>query len=323
MSRAAWAIVVAIATTVLARTTIAAVGPSCPVLAQALQRATPRTPWGDPDLQGVWSAIESIAVPLDRPAELGTRNQLTEEEFRARLMRFVESASPGNIEATNFGVEPDVSTTTSRQASLVVDPPNGRRPPRTPAAEARQPPRSSFSPGPFASVADLGTFDRCIAFGTVPAAMPFNGVEIVQAPGHVAIRAEVIHDARLIPLDGRRHVSAAIASYAGDSRGRWEGRTLVVETTNLNGGTNLTGNGGDRPTSQIKIIERYALTDRDVLWYEATIDDPGTWTRPWTIAFPRKRDATHRLHEYACHEGNYSVANMLRTSRAAETGASK
>jgi len=133
----------------------------------------------------------------------------------------------------------------------------------------------------------------------------------------------VIHEARIIPLDGRPHVNGVITSYAGDSRGRWEGRTLVVETTNLNGRTNLTGNGGDRPTSQIRIVERYALTEPDVLSYEATIDDSGTWTRPWTVAFPRKRDATYQLHEYACHEGNYGLTNILRAARAAEAGGDK
>jgi hypothetical protein len=318
MTRIGVTVAVGIAMAVLAGTTVAASGPSCPTARQRMRQTIPRTPWGDPDLQGVWSAVELIAVPLDRPRELGTRNLLTEEEFRARLARFAEGASPDNIEATNFGIEPEINRMTSHQASLVVDPADGRRPPRTPAAEVRQPTRSSFSPGSFASFLDLGIYDRCIAVGPVPSAQPVNGVEIVQAPGYVAIRTEVIHDARVIPLDGRPHVNGAIASYAGDARGRWEGGTLVVETTNLNGRTNLTGNGGDRTTSQTKVVERYALAERDVLSYEATIDDPGTWTRPWTIAFPRKRDANYRLHEYACHEGNYSLANILSASRAAD-----
>jgi len=318
MTRIAAVVGVGTVITLFTTATISASGASCPT--QRVRQSIPRTAWGDPDLQGVWSAAESIGVPLDRPAELGTRNLLTEEEFRARLARFVEGASPDNIEATNFGIEPDVTRMTSHQASLVVDPADGRRPPRTAAAEARQPVRSSFSPGPFASVLDLGIYDRCIAVGTVPAAQPVNGIEIVQAPGYVGIRTEVIHDARVIPLDGRPHVGGAITSHAGDSRGRWEGNTLIVETTNLNGLTNLTGNGGERPTVQTKVTERYTLVNRDALWYEATLDDPGTWTRPWTMAFPRNRDPGYRLYEYACHEGNYSAANMLRASRAAETG---
>jgi hypothetical protein len=175
----------------------------------------------------------------------------------------------------------------------------------------------------FAGVADLGKLDRCITAGTVPAAQPSNSLEIVQAPGYVAIRAEVIHETRVIPLDRRLGVRDGIASYAGDSRGRWEGRTLVVETTNLNGRSNLSGNAGEQPTARTKVIERYTRTARDTLWYEATINDPGTWTRPWTIGFPRTRDSGGRLYEYACHEGNYSVRNILSASRAAESAIGK
>ena len=278
---------------------------------------------GDPDLEGVWSGLEAIGVPIDRDPALGTRNVLTDEEYQGRRAKLLEGASPNNIEATNFGAESELVFTTSRQASLVVDPVDGRRPPRTAAAEAQPPARNSFSPGSFDSVADFGTFDRWIAFSTVPAAHPVNGLEIVQAPGYVAIRAEVIHEARVTPLDGRPHVGAGLRSYMGDSRGRWEGRTLVVETTNLNGGTNLQGNAGGRPTDQTTVTERFTRIDDNTLWYEATIDDPGTWTRPWTIAFPRKRQANGTVYEYACHEGNYGLANILRASRTAETGAAR
>jgi hypothetical protein len=308
----------------LAHGVAAASGRNCsPPVARSEQQTFPKTPWGDPDLQGVWSGAASLLVPVDRDPALGNRSVLTEEEFRARLARQFKAASPDNIEATNFGVEPDLAPATSRQGSLVVDPPNGRRPPRTPEAESRRPPRHSFVPGLFDSVADLGIFDRCIAFGAISAALPVNDLEIVQAPGSVAIRAEVIHETRVIPLDGRPHPSERITSDSGDSRGRWEGSTLIVETTNLSGRTNLTGNAGDRLTVRAKVVERYTLTDRDHLSYEATIDDPGTWTRPWTVAFPRTRDESHGLYEYACHEGNYSLANILRASRAAESSTSK
>jgi hypothetical protein len=308
----------------LASTLAEASGAGCPVaLGAPVAQTTPRTSWGDPDLQGVWSGADSMAVPLDRAEELGSRNVLTEEEFRARRVKLVEGTSSSNIEATNFGAEPEIVQSTSRQASLIVDPPNGRRPPRVPAADPRAPSRTSFSPGIFASVADLGGLDRCIASGTVPTMQAFNGIEIVQAPGYVAIRTEVIHEARVISLDGRAHLGESIATYAGDSRGRWEGRTLVVETTNLNGRSNLSGNAGERPTTRTTVIERYSLTDRDLLRYEATIDDPGTWTRPWTIAFPRTRDSKNGLYEYACHEGNYSVRHILSASRAAESPIAK
>jgi hypothetical protein len=309
---------------VIAGGAVAASGPTClsaPVAAQDF--VPPRTPWGDPDIQGVWSGAETIGVPLDRDPQFGTRNVLTDQEFQARKSRLLESTSPDNIEATNFGAESELSVHSSRQASLVVDPPNGRRPPRTPAAEARQPARSSFSVGPFDSVADLGTYDRCIAFSTVPVASPSNGLQIVPGPGVVAIRTEVIHEARIVPLDGRPRGSAVIRSYMGDSRGRWVGRTLVVETTNMNGGTNLTGNGGGRPTDQVRITERFTLTDSNTLAYEATINDPGTWIQPWTIAFPRRREANTTLYEYACHEGNYGLPNILSASRAAEKNAAR
>jgi hypothetical protein len=298
----------------------ASTGPTCVTPGSPLSSATapPRTPWGDPDLQGVWSGAETSGVPVDRDLELGTRTVLTAAEFEARKARLLQEASPDNIEATNFGAESELAAMRSRQASLVVDPPNGRRPPRTAAAEARQPGRNSFSPGPFNSVADLGTYDRCIAFSTVPAAQPINGLEIVQGPGYVAIRTEVIHQARIVPLNGRPHLSAAITSYMGDSRGRWDGRTLVVETTNMNGGTNLTGNGGSRPTDRVTLTERFTLIDPNTLSYEATITDPGTWTSPWTVAFPRTRAPNDTLYEYACHEGNYGLSNILSASRAAE-----
>jgi hypothetical protein len=298
----------------------ATTGLGCPTTARPAPAPGPlRTPWGDPDLQGVWSGAEMDGVPLERAPEFGTRNTLTEEEFQALRARLQQGASPDNIEATNFGVELRVSgSNPTRQASLVVDPPDGRRPPRTPEAVARQPARSSFSPGPFDSFLDLGTYDRCIAFSSISAAHTFNGLQIVQAPGYVAIQSEVIHEARVVSLDGRAHVNGAIKTYMGDSRGRWEGRTLVVETRNINGQTNLQGNAGGRLTAQVTVTERYTLIDQATLWYEATIDDPGTWTRPWTVAFPRQRATDDALYEYACHEGNYGLPNILSASRATE-----
>jgi len=279
-------------------------------------KTLPRTPWGDPDLQGVWSGTGSLDVPLDRDAALGQRNVLTAEEFEARRARLVKSASSDNIEATNFGLPSEAGRSTSPQASLVVDPPDGRRPPRVPAAETRRPRRNSFVPGMFDSVSDLGIFDRCIAYSTIAVAFPVNPIEIVQAPGYVAIRAEIIHETRVIPLDGRSHAKPVLTSYAGDSRGRWEGKTLVVETTNFNGKTSFTGDAGPL-TARLTIIERFTLIDPDRLSYEATFNDPETWTRPWTLAFPRARDVSGGLLEYAWHEGNYSLANILRASRVA------
>src|ERR1043166_3613795 len=159
------------------------------LLGGSLTAGASRAPWGDQDLQGVWSGLESIGVPIDRDAALGTRNLLTEEEFQARQMAIRAGASGDSIEATNFGrggAEGEVLRNQSHQASLVVDPPDGRRPPRIAESDARQPTFGSFSGGPFNSVNDLGVLDRCVAFAPVSAASPFNTLQIVQAPGYVA-----------------------------------------------------------------------------------------------------------------------------------------
>jgi hypothetical protein len=206
----------------------------------------------------------------------------------------------------------------SYQASLVVDPVDGRRPPRTPESDAWQPPPGSFAAAPFTSVSDLGIFDRCIAFSPVSSVMPFNTLHIVQAPGYVAIISEVIHETRIVPLDGRSHLPPAMKSYAGESRGRWDGRTLVVTTTNFNGKTSLQGNAGGTASEHLTVTERFTLAGTNTLLYEATFDDPATWTRPWTVAFPRKRDSRGAVYEYACHEGNYGLANILSGARAAD-----
>ena len=284
--------------------------------------SAPRTPWGDPDLQGVWSGRESLGVPLDREVAYGTRSVLTDDEFEVLRKRLVANASSGNIEATNFGAESDLVFHQSRQASLVVDPADGRRPTRTPEAEARPSGRNSFVPGPFNALSDFGLYDRCISLASFPQTFPANDLQIVQSPGFVAIGAEVIHDMRVIPLDRRPHVSGAIRSYLGDSRGWWEGSTLVVETTNLNGLTHLTF-APSRSSDRTIVAERFTLVEPDTLQYDATINDPNTWTRPWTIAFPRRRQANGVLYEYACHEGNYGLPNILSASRAAEKSASR
>jgi hypothetical protein len=150
-----------------------------------------------------------------------------------------------------------------------------------------------------------------------------NGNEIVQGPGYVVIRNEMIHEARVVPLDGRPDLAANITSYMGASRGRWEGNTLVVVTKNLNGMTGVGGNGGGRTSGRLSITERFTMLDANTLQYTATIDDPGTWTRPWTLSFPWKREPKYGMFEYACHEGNYAMRNMLTISRAAEASASK
>ena len=306
------------------------------------QRGTynpPRTPWGDPDLQGIWPGTESLGVPLQRPREYGTRNVLTEAEFQARqaaakqqeeaaLAEFdVETADTANAGAVGSATSPPPHWLErgkpSRQASLIVDPPDGRQPALTAEAQQRNAAlqEARKGRGPADSYEDRSLYDRCISRGPIGSILPViynNGNEIVQGPGYVAIRNEMIHETRIVPLDGRPHTSPAIKSYMGDSRGRWEGNTLVVETTNLNGRTGVGGNGGGRTSDRIKLTERFTLLDADTLQYEVTIDDPGTWERPWTISFPWKRDPGYQMFEYACHEGNYALRNILSGARAEE-----
>jgi hypothetical protein len=212
----------------------------------------------------------------------------------------------------------------SRQASLIVDPPDGRMPPLTEQAKQRQAAMRAArqARGPADSYTDLSNYVRCITRGLVGSVLPViynNGNEIVQAPGYVAIRNEMIHETRIVPLDGRPHVSSNLKMWMGDSRGHFEGDTLVVETTNFTDRTGIGPNGGGTPNSEaLKIVERFTPVDASSLDYEITIDDPKTWTRPWTILLPLKRDDHYGMFEYACHEGNHALMNILSGARAEE-----
>ena len=290
-----------------------------------------QTPWGDPDLQGMWPSGALMTVPFERAPELGTRATLTEEEFRALSAAVQRNAEIANAETvlpgSRTGVVPPAHWQEmgrpSRQASLIVDPSDGRLPAMTPDGVARAAawphPEKSWFAGP----SDFTPYDRCITRGVLGSHFPniySTGMEILQAPGLVVIRHEMIHETRVVPLDARPHVGSAIRSYMGDARGRWEGDTLVVETTNFNGKTGSLGrNGNGNPTSDaLRLVERFTLSDADTLQYEVTVEDSKTWTRPWTVAFPLQRDPEYVIYEYACHEGNYAIANMLRISRAAD-----
>jgi hypothetical protein len=297
----------------------------------------PPTPWGDPDLQGVWPSTDFLGTPFQRPAEFGTRNTLTEAEFAARAVQAQRQLDTDNaefdVETADTSNAGEVGSATSppphwlergratRQASLVVDPADGRIPPMTQAgrdrAAAQQAARKGR--GPADSWEDRSLWDRCITRGVIGSILPtvYNaGIEIVQAPGYVVLRNEMIHEARVIPLDGRPAVGPRIRSLMGDSRGHWEGRTLVVRTSNMTDRTTV-GAGG-RHSTAATITERFTRLDADTLQYEATVDDPETWARPWTIAFPWRRDKDYQLFEYACHEGNYAMRNILSGERARE-----
>jgi hypothetical protein len=307
----------------------------------------PRTPWGDPDLQGMWPG--DISVPLQRPADMGERTTLTDEEFARReaqakaqaaadAQEFVSSGRGGR----GGGVGPPDHWLERgrpiRQTSLIVDPPNGRLPALVPGVEQRRKEARGGRGltgewrGEADSYEDLNIYYRCITRGLLGSIIPViygNGNEIVQGPGYVVLRHEMIHESRVIPLDGRAHTGAGIRMYMGDSRGRWEGDTLVVETTNFTDRVAIGSNGAGYPgdpghhSTALRIVERFTRTGERTLQYEATVDDPQTWTRPWTLRLPLARNDDYQLHEYACHEGNYAMRNILSGARADETAASR
>ncbi|HET9832937.1 MAG TPA: hypothetical protein VFP91_14540 [Vicinamibacterales bacterium] len=285
----------------------------------AATQTRPRTPWGDPDLQGVWPGGPVFAVPFERDPEFGTRATLSAEEAATRNAEVDAQSSfvTGNF-FPELGHAPALT-------SLISDPENGRLPPMTDDGARRaaawrviaDPEYAAFGPE------ELRPYDRCITRGVLGSAFPnsySSGMDIFQSPGFVVIRYEMIHEARIIPLDRRPHVSSAIRLYLGDSRGWWEGDTLVVETTNFNG---LTGsyarNGDGNPTStSLRLVERFRLQDAKTLSYQVRVEDPQTWVRPWTVTFPLTRDDKYVIYEYACHEGNYAIQNILSAARAKE-----
>jgi hypothetical protein len=287
----------------------------------------PRTPWGDPDLQGTWPSGPLMVVPFERSPELGTRTALSAEEVAARDGG-LEAVLTGPVSPNAF-LHPAWNELTRGPAltSLISDPPDGRLPALTADGVLRARDWSTRA-NPnyrYTGAADMRPYDRCITRGVLGSAFPnvySTGMQIVQAPGVVVIRHEMIHESRVIPLDGRRHVGSSIRSYMGDPRGRWEGETLVVETTNFNGKTGSYGRNGDgNPTStMLRLIERFRLVGAGTLQYDVRIEDSQTFARPWTVSFPLPRDESYVLYEYACHEGNYAIRNILSAVRAAERG---
>jgi hypothetical protein len=302
----------------------------------------PRTPWGDPDLQGIWPGTHMVGVPFERPDQFGTRLWLTDEEFAVRkaaadtqarldVLDFDLANPPPEIVAlgdVGDGTSPPPHWLErgepSRQSSLIVDPPDGKAPAMTPEGQARQQlvKTTYIQRTGFTRPDELGPYDRCISRGVVGSMMPVvynNGNQIVQAPGYVVLRNEMIHETRIVPLDNRASLPPVFSSYMGSSRGHWEGNTLVVRTTNLNGANGLQANGQIMLTSDaVEFIERFTPTGPDTLQYEVTITDPKTWARPWKVSFPLRRESDYQLLEYACHEGNYSMRNTLSGSRADE-----
>jgi hypothetical protein len=298
----------------------------------------PRTSWGDPDLEGRWPSTNMAGVPLQRPESFGTRNVLTDVEFAERQAQAARQAVQdlADFDFDNpsipFGQVGGGQSPpqhwfergeTQRQVSLIVDPPNGRLPALTAAAQKREADRRRESPAQPASYTDFTLYERCITRGLTGSILPGgynNGNQIFQAPGYVTIVNEMIHESRIVPLDGRPHISPAIGSHVGDSRGRWEGDTLVVETKNFTDrfGVGLNNTGA---SAALKITERFTRTSETTIRYSVTVDDPMTWTAPFTLQYTLKRDEAYGMYEYACHEGNYALQNILSGARATERAA--
>ena len=285
----------------------------------------PRTAWGDPDLQGVYTNSNEYATPLERPKEFAGRRleDLTPEELARVRAQATKQAIAGLANGDVRG--PDewwlqlLDPGKRNQPWLIIDPPDGRIPALTPEAAQRLKglrPRSSFVGGPFDGPEDLGMLERCISRSVPGSMIPVmygNNYQIIQSPGLIVITYEIVHEARVIPLDGRAHLGSGVRAHMGDPRGHWDGNTLVVETTNF---TSLSAYRNANAAT-FRVIERFTRVAPDRIEWTATLDDPKTWTSPWTIAMPLTADPDP-IFPFECHEHNYGLRNILSAARAAE-----
>jgi hypothetical protein len=327
---------------------LAAVGTAIVLVALAISTAAPaapakapRTAWGKPDLQGIWD-FRTI-TPLERPASLAGKEFLTEEEAAKLEKEVVDrntflnerpaqptpvgdnvdrqaDGSPGFY--NSFWLDGGTKTVGTRRTSLVIDPPDGKIPPLTEAARRRAEERRAYlRDHPADSWLDLGASNRClVGFNAGPPLTPggYNqNMQVVQTTDYVALVTEMIHTVRMVALDGRPRLSESVPQWSGDARGHWEGDTLVIETANFNPERGWRGS-----SKEMKLVERLTRVDADTLEYTYTVTDPETWTRPWTVSIPLRR-SNLPLYEYACHEGNYSMRNILSGARAMEKAGAK
>ena len=298
----------------------------------------PRTPDGQPDLQGIWT--NNSATPMQRPEILGAKATLTAEELaqlQQTITEFRDAEQAGDLlgdrlfqQALGNSTYQDFDVVTGNynafwlvereldnRTSLIVDPPNGRFPPLTPAAQARAAERRAYAAAhPSDGPEDRTLGDRCLHFGAPRMGAGYNSYfQILQTPDHVAILQEMGHEARLVPLDGRPHVDAGIRQWNGNGRARWEGETLVIETSNFSPQARY-----QQSSENLRMVERYTRIAPDTIRHEITLDDPTTWTRPWTVMLLLKQ-TQDPLFEYACHEGNYAMPGILAGARAEEAEA--
>jgi hypothetical protein len=315
----------------LAAPFVAAQGPDTPSRNRAKPFKVSRTPDGQPDLQGFWT--NTTYVPLERPKSI-TKEFYTPEEVAEILKRAAaiesEQTEPGTIpdvhyDFTQFGLDRSQGPLAPNlRTSLIVDPPDGRLPPLTAEGQKRAVERAEARKrrgAPTDAAENQPLSVRCIIMDRIGPPMLAgaynNNYQIVQVPGYVMILVEMIHDVRIIPLDGRPHLPQSVRQWTGSYRGRWEGETLVVETTNFNGKSPFQGS-----SENMKLTERFTRVDEDTLRYQFTVDDPSTWTKPWSAEVPWAK-TIGPLFEHACHEGNYGLANILAGARAEEKRAAE
>jgi hypothetical protein len=304
-------------------------------------RSTPatagKTSWGEPDLRGTYTTDNSIGIPFERPTQYGDRPLLTEAEFEAREQANLEQIAKDNSERPETAFEQDEAannaprhwlergTKLSHASSLVIDPPNGRLPVLT--ADGLR--RAALNRERFARQNDAAEFhsyyDRCITRGVISSILPAiygNGTRIEQGPGVVVIRNEMIHEARVIPIDSKApRLGKNIHLYMGDPRGHWEGNTLVVDSMNFTDRIGI--GGGGLPSTSLHLVEKFTRTAPDTIRYEFTVDDPETFTAKWTAALDLNTKPGYEIYEYACHEGNYGMRNMLSAARADDKAAAE
>jgi hypothetical protein len=284
----------------------------------------PKTPWGEPDLQGTWPLSNLLSTPFQRSEKYGNRRYMTDEEYAAaeksaaaRNKRFESGAIP----------QADSGSGVLRQTSLLVEPENGRFPALTPhGQEMYDKMHGSYKPGQkvFDTPNDFDSWDRCITRGMPVSMLPRNynnGLRIMQSPGYVEIVLEMAHEVRIIPTNGEPALDPAIKEWLGESRGHWEGNTLVVVTTNFNGKTDLTNAGvpGSPPlnpaSESLRITERFTRTAEDTIDYEMRVEDPDVIVSPFAVAYPMHLDNSYQMYEYACHEGNEAIRGYIVNSR--------
>jgi hypothetical protein len=289
----------------------------------------PRTSWGDPDLQGVWDY--RTITPMERRPELGDREFYTEDEIaelegRAtkRMTQNPDTTIQTGLVHAEYLTDPGRHVDESKRTSLIIDPKTGKMPPLTADAQKRQQQAAAArtaggaapAGGRVDSYRDRPLYERCITRGLPSTILPTlynNNIRIAQGPGYVAIVHEMIHETRVVPLDGTPF--SGIRSYLGESRGHWEGDTLVIESRNFNGKTNYRGSG-----ENLVLTERYTKVSPDRISFSLTFNDPTQWTQPWTVAY-FMRPSEGELYEYACHEGNYGLRNILEEARLADKAA--